>query len=76
MSDHYIELIPRNHTFVPSQEGIRKAVQILEGIAPDAETVKADKSEHVVFRDCGGISCRLRALNAVLFSPPVGGPSG
>jgi hypothetical protein len=53
MSDHFIVLVPRDPTLVPTDEVQRRVVGMLNRIAPNAESITAEASAQVQFFDCG-----------------------
>jgi hypothetical protein len=61
MSDHFILLVPRDPTLVPTDEVQRCVVGVLNRVAPNAESITAEASAQIQFFDCGqnfeGISC-------------------
>ena len=63
MSDHWIGVIPRQPTFVPTEAAIGRAEAFMADIAPEAEEITAEVSAEVRFRDCGAnlesVSCRV-----------------
>ena|SRR5450631_717952 len=61
MSDHSIVIVPRDPSFVPTDEQQQRVVGVLNRIAPAAESVTVEASPEVRFFDCGqnfeGLSC-------------------
>ena len=54
MSDNWLILIPAAADFVPSVEGQERAVALMREIAPGAEGILGEVSEHPRFIYCGG----------------------
>jgi len=53
MSDHFIIVVPRDPTLVPTDEQRRRVVGALNKIAPRAESVTVESWPEVRFFDCG-----------------------
>lgn len=53
MSDNWIILIPEAPNFVPSEEAQANAMALFRKIAPSADQVKVEVSDHPRFIDCG-----------------------
>lgn len=53
MSDHWIALIPSTLHFIPSIDDRQSAVELFRKVAPDADEITAQVSDHVRFFDCG-----------------------
>jgi len=53
MSDHFIVVVPRDPTLVPTDDVQRRVIEALKRIVPDAENVAAEASLQVKFFDCG-----------------------
>jgi hypothetical protein len=53
MSDHFVSLIPTDPNFVPPEPVQEEARRVLARLAPDADLVEIEVSEHVMFIDQG-----------------------
>lgn len=53
MGDNWIIIIPEAADFVPSEAAQQKAVELLERLAPDADEIVANTTDHVEFVYCG-----------------------
>jgi hypothetical protein len=53
MSDHYITFIPADPRFIPNKAAQRTAASLLRAARPDADEIKSETEDKVVFRDCG-----------------------
>jgi hypothetical protein len=53
MSDTWFVAIPADPRFVPSPEQAAAAEATLRALVGDAEEIEVDRSDAVVFRDCG-----------------------
>jgi hypothetical protein len=53
MSDNYTILIPNSPHYVPSESAQSEAVALFKSLAPDADAITAETSEHIQFFDCG-----------------------
>jgi len=54
MSDNWIIIIPVSPQFVPSEDAQKKAVELFNRLAPNADEVKANTTNDVEFVWCGG----------------------
>jgi hypothetical protein len=61
VSDNYIILIPQAPTFIPTAAAIKKSVALFKKLAPKADEIKSETTDHPRFIDCGenfqSISC-------------------
>jgi hypothetical protein len=53
MSDDWITVIPEDPRFVPDESRQKRAEALLARIAPDAEEIEVNLTDHVLFFDCG-----------------------
>jgi hypothetical protein len=53
MSDHLVQIIPDDSAFVPPPEAQKKAIDLLESLAPDADEVRIEVSGETRFVGCG-----------------------
>ena len=54
MSAHWICIIPRDPTFVPSALAIERAESLLAELAPESAEISSEVSPTIELRDCGG----------------------
>lgn len=53
MSDVWIHIIPESPDYVPDEDAVRRAIELLRQFTPRAETITADTSPRRRFIDCG-----------------------
>ena len=53
MSDHFLVVVPTNPWYIPNLEAQRRLLSAIRTVAPAADEVSIDTSEHVMFLDAG-----------------------